>query len=196
MRRRKTMRGTRILTAAAVLPAAVVPALIRAETQPTFNETRSDSSQPIEEVVVTAARLEQKLVDAPASISVVSRDELTRRPYTSLVDALRDIEGLDVGLESTDKNGMATISMRGMPSEYTLVLIDGRRQSNVGSIYPNNFGGGQFAYLPPLHSIERIEVVRGPMSTLYGSDAMGGVVNIITRKVADHWHGGVTQGFT
>jgi outer membrane receptor for ferrienterochelin and colicin len=51
--------------------------------------------------------------------------------------------------------------MRGLPSEYTLVLIDGRRQSNVGQLYPNNFGGGQFAYLPPLDAIERIEVVRG-----------------------------------
>lgn len=191
------MRGTLLLTAAAVIPAAVIPAVIRAETHPSLDDPKpASSSQPIEELVVTAARLEQKLADAPASISVVSRDELARRPYTSLVDALRDVEGLDVGLESTDKNGMATISMRGMPSEYTLVLIDGRRQSNVGAIYPNNFGGGQFAYLPPLDSIERIEIVRGPMSTLYGSDAMGGVVNIITRKVADHWHGGVTHGFT
>jgi len=181
------MRGTLLLTAAAVLPA-----VIRAETDPKL----AQSSQPIEELVVTAARLEQKLIDAPASISIVSRDELASRPYSSLVDALRNVEGLDVGLESTDKNGMATISMRGMPSDYTLVLIDGRRQSNVGAIYPNNFGGGQFAYLPPLDSVERIEIVRGPMSTLYGSDAMGGVVNIITRKVADHWHGGVTQGFT
>jgi hypothetical protein len=64
-----------------------------------------------------------------------------------------------------------------------------RRQSNVGQIYPNNFGGGQFAYLPPLDAIERIEVVRGPMSTLYGSDAMGGVINIITRRNQDSWHG-------
>ena len=99
-------------------------------------------------------------------------------------------------METTDKNGMATISMRGLPSEYTLVLIDGRRQSNVGSIYPNNFGGGQFAFLPPLDSIDRIEVVRGPMSTLYGSDAMGGVVNIITRRVGDAWQGSLRQGFT
>ncbi len=148
------------------------------------------------QVVVTAAGFEQKITDAPASISVVTREELAKRPYTSLIDALRDVEGIDVGMESTDKNGMATISMRGMPSDYTLVLIDGRRQSNVGDLYPNNFGGGQFSFLPPLASVERIEVVRGPMSTLYGSDAMGGVINIITRKVAANWHGSFSQGYT
>ena len=152
--------------------------------------------QQLDRVVVTAAGFEQKLVDAPASISVVTREELETRPYTNLVDALRDIEGIDVGMETTDKNGMATISMRGLPSEYTLVLIDGRRQSNVGSIYPNNFGGGQFAFMPPLDAVDRIEVVRGPMSTLYGSDAMGGVINIITRRIGDTWHGSFRQGFT
>jgi outer membrane receptor for ferrienterochelin and colicins len=158
--------------------------------------TGSGAPQTLDKVVVTASGFEQKITDAPASISVVSREELSKRPYTSLVDALRDVEGIDVGMETTDKNGRATISMRGMPSEYTLVLIDGRRQSNVGQLYPNNFGGGQFAYLPPLDAIERIEVVRGPMSTLYGSDAMGGVINIITRRNQDTWHGSVTQGFT
>lgn len=156
------------------------------------------SSRPntLDTVVVTAAGFEQKIVDAPASISVVTREDLSHRPYTSLIDALRDVEGIDVGMETTDKNGRATISMRGMPSEYTLVLIDGRRQSNVGQLYPNNFGGGQFDYLPPLDAIERIEVVRGPMSTLYGSDAMGGVINIITRRNQSEWHGSITQGFT
>ncbi len=156
------------------------------------------SGQPttLDKVVVTASGFEQKPADAPASISVVSREELSLRPYTSLIDALRDVEGIDVGMETTDKNGRATISMRGMPSEYTLVLIDGRRQSNVGNIYPNNFGGGQFSYLPPLDAIDRIEVVRGPMSTLYGADAMGGVINIITRRNTGQWHGSFTQGFT
>lgn len=147
-------------------------------------------------VVVTASGFEQKIPEAPASISLVHHDDLAKRPYANLVDALRDVEGIDVGMEPTDKNGQATISMRGMPSEYTLVLIDGRRQSNVGSIYPNNFGGGQFSYLPPLDAVERIEVVRGPMSTLYGSDAMGGVVNIITRKVGTEWNSSLTYGGT
>ncbi|WP_423177687.1 MULTISPECIES: TonB-dependent receptor domain-containing protein [unclassified Stenotrophomonas] len=179
---------SRTLLTSAVLAAMTAPALAHGDA--------SGAPQTLDKVVVTASGFEQKVVDAPASISVVSREELSKRPYTNLVDALRDVEGIDVGLEATDKNGRATISMRGLPSEYTLVLIDGRRQSNVGQLYPNNFGGGQFAYLPPLDAIERIEVVRGPMSTLYGSDAMGGVINIITRRNQDRWHGAVTQGFT
>ncbi|WP_313177298.1 TonB-dependent receptor [Stenotrophomonas sp.] len=184
---------SRHLLTSAVLAAFTSPAF----TSPAFaNGAAAGAPQTLDKVVVTAAGFEQKVVDAPASISVVSREELAKRPYTSLVDALRDVEGIDVGLEATDKNGRATISMRGLPSEYTLVLIDGRRQSNVGQLYPNNFGGGQFSYLPPLDAIERIEVVRGPMSTLYGSDAMGGVINIITRRNQDSWHGSLSQGFT
>ncbi|NWF34806.1 TonB-dependent receptor [Stenotrophomonas sp. SAM-B] len=171
-------------------------ALLGALSAPAFANGDAAGPTTLDKVVVTAAGFEQKIADAPASISVISREELSKRPYTSLVDALRDVEGIDVGMEPTDKNGRATISMRGMPSDYTLVLIDGRRQSNAGNLYPNNFGGGQFSYMPPLDAIERIEVVRGPMSTLYGSDAMGGVINIITRRNQTEWHGAVTQGFT
>src|SRR5690606_15938450 len=142
-------------------------------------------------IVVTAAGLEQKITDAPASISVVTREDLSVRPYMTLIDAVRDLEGVDVG-ETSDKTGQKTISMRGMGSDYTLILIDGRRQNNHGDIYPNNFGGNQFNHIPPLDMIERIEVIRGPASTLYGADALGGVVNIITRKVGQRWTGSAT----
>lgn len=145
----------------------------------------------IEVIVVTAGGYEQKLVDAPASVSVMTREELQNKPFTSLADALRDIEGIDIG-SGQDKNGNISITMRGLPADYTLVLIDGRRQSDIGDIGPNNFGNSQFMYMPPLEAIERIEVVRGPMSTLYGADAIGGVINIITRKNLESTHGSVT----
>ena len=147
----------------------------------------------LDDVVVTATGFEQKITDAPASISVVTREELARRPYTTLIDAVRELEGVDVG-ETSDKTGQKTISMRGMGSDYTLVLIDGKRQNNHGDIYPNSFGGNQFNHIPPLDAIERIEVIRGPASTLYGADALGGVINIITRKDAKEWTGSVTLG--
>lgn len=147
----------------------------------------------LDQVVVTAAGFEQKLTDAPASISVISREELEKRPYMTLIDAVRDLEGVDVG-ETSDKTGQKTISMRGMGPDYTLILIDGRRQNNHGDIYPNNFGGNQFNHIPPLDMIERIEVIRGPASTLYGADALGGVINIITRKVSNRWTGSATLG--
>lgn len=76
------------------------------------------------------------------------------------------------------------------------MLIDGRRQNAAGNVTPNGFGETSNNFMPPLSAIERIEVVRGPMSTLYGSDAMGGVINIITRKVADEWAGSVTLDHT
>ncbi len=151
----------------------------------------TEKQMRMSEVVVTAAGFEQKLVDAPASISVVNAADLKERPYLTLIDAVRDLEGVDVG-ETSDKTGQRTISMRGMGSDYTLILINGRRQNNHGDIYPNSFGGNQFNHIPPLETIERIEVIRGPASTLYGSDALGGVINIITRKVEDRWTGSGT----
>lgn len=147
----------------------------------------------LDAIVVTASGFEQKIVHAPASISVITPEDLARRPYITLLDAVRDLEGVDVG-ETRDKTGQGTVSMRGMGPDYTLILINGRRQNNHGDIYPNSFGGNQFNHIPPLDAIERIEVIRGPMSTLYGADAMGGVINIITRKSLDAWAGSLTLG--
>lgn len=156
-------------------------------------EDAADSK--IEVIVVTASGYEQKLVDAPASISVITQDDLRSRPYTTLLDAVRDLEGVDIG-ETRDKTGQGTISLRGMGSDYTLILVDGKRQNNHGDIYPNSFGGNQFGHIPPLDAIERMEVIRGPASTLYGADALGGVINIITRKVTDEWSGSVSHSRT
>lgn len=157
------------------------------------NAEAADSN--IEVIVVTASGFEQKLVDAPASISVITQEELSKRPYTTLLDAVRDLEGVDIG-ETRDKTGQGTISMRGMGSDYTLILVDGKRQNNHGDIYPNSFGGNQFGHIPPLDAVDRIEVIRGPASTLYGADALGGVINIITKKVTDKWMGSVSHSRT
>ena len=105
------------------------------------------------------------------------------------------MEGVDVG-GTAGKTGGLNVSIRGMPSDYTLVLLDGRRQNAPGNVTPNGFGETSTSFLPPLSAIERIEVVRGPMSTLYGSDAMGGVINVITRKVGDRWVGTATADAT
>lgn len=142
----------------------------------------------MEEMVVTASGFEQKLTDAPASISVISQQDILTRPHANLLDMLKYQEGIDIGT-SRDKTGQGTVSMRGLTGEYTLYLIDGKRQNNHGDIYPNNFGGNAFGHMPPAEAIERIEVIRGPASTLYGADALGGVINIITKKVSDQWYG-------
>ena len=150
-------------------------------------------AQTLDRVVVSAAGFEQKITDAPASISIITAEELAQRPYITLLDAVRYLEGVDIG-ETRDKTGQGTVSMRGMGSDYTLLLINGRRQNNHGDIYPNSFGGNQFNHIPPLDAIERIEVIRGPMSTLYGADAMGGVINVITKRELDQWSGSATVG--
>lgn len=138
-------------------------------------------------VVVTASGFEQQLKQAPASISVVTREDLEKKSYRDVTDALRDVPGVVItgGASSSD------ISIRGMASKYTLIMVDGKRMDSRAT-RPNSDGPGiEQGWTPPLEAIERIEVVRGPMSSLYGSDAMGGVINIITRKVADTWHGGL-----
>ena len=178
------LRRAPLALAIALAAFAALPAL--AQTDPSNSDAKT-----LDSVVVTASGFEQKITAAPASISVISREELTKRPYMTLIDAVRDLEGVDVG-ETADKTGQKTISVRGMGADYTLILIDGRRQNNHGDIYPNSFGGNQFNHIPPLDMIERIEVIRGPASTLYGADALGGVINIITRKVSDRWRGSAT----
>ncbi|SPS00809.1 TonB-dependent outer membrane iron transport protein (precursor) [Cupriavidus taiwanensis] len=136
-------------------------------------------------VVVTAAGSAQDIRDAPASISVVTRSELENKAYRDINDALVEVPGVIVsgGGDRTD------ISLRGMGAKYTQVLIDGKRQSSRETRTNSDSSGVESSWTPPLAAIERIEVVRGPMSSLYGSDAMGGVVNIITRKVPKQWTG-------
>ncbi|MBN8605831.1 MAG: TonB-dependent receptor [Caulobacterales bacterium] len=148
-----------------------------------------------DDIVVTAAGYEQLVTQAPASISVLPREQIEENRAVSLAEVLTQVEGVDVGGE-VDKSGGLSINIRGMGSDYTLVLIDGRRQNSPGDITQNNFGATATSFLPPVSAIERIEVVRGPVSTLYGSDAMGGVVNIITRAVGDHWGGAVSTNAT
>ncbi len=141
----------------------------------------------LEPVVVTASRREQAVRTAPASITVISRREIEARPETTVTELLRSVEGVSVvGANPNDRD----ITLRGMPGDYTLLLVDGQRQ-NTRETMNRGTGGVQSNLLPPLAAIERIEVVRGPMSALYGADAMGGVVNIITRKLPAQWSGAI-----
>ncbi|NQE62652.1 TonB-dependent receptor domain-containing protein [Caulobacter sp. RHG1] len=140
----------------------------------------------VDAVVVTASTRAQRLVEAPASISVVTAETLANRPNADLTDALRDVEGVSISGGSNFQD----VFIRGLPGSYTLILVDGKRQSTRDSRVNGNSGLEQ-AFTPPSGAIERIEVVRGPMSSLYGSDAIGGVINIITRKVPDRWGGSI-----
>lgn len=143
---------------------------------------KAEEKYQLNDVVVSASGFEQDLVDAPASISIITKEELEKKPIKDIGEAIGDIPGVDVTL---NKTGTYDFSIRGFGSSYTLVLIDGKRQSVANGFYDNGFSGSESGYLPPLSMIERIEVIRGPASTLYGSDAVGGVINIITKKNPD-----------
>lgn len=163
-------------------------------TSPAFAEDSSNAvgtTHQLETIVVTASGFEQNIKDAPASISVVTQDDIQKINASSIADLLTDVPGIDIH-DGVGKTANLNIKMRGLGSAYTLILIDGRRQTTSSDVTPNGFSETFSAYLPPISQIERIEVIRGPASTLYGSDAMGGVINIITKKVTDEWHGNVT----
>lgn len=156
-----------------------------------LTQTSNTQVLSLEDVVVTAAGYEQTVEQAPASITVITGDELRKKSFHDLTDALRDVEGVTVNGSANETD----ISIRGMPADYTLILVDGKRQSARESRVNGNRGYEQ-SFVPPAEAIERIEVVRGPMSSLYGSDAIGGVINIITRKVTPEWGGSVTYDYS
>lgn len=151
-------------------------------------------SLPVElgEIVVTASGFEQAISDAPASISVISGEELQKRAYEDITDAVKNIPGVYVNGGGNAKD----ITIRGMTESYTLYLVDGRPVSAGRNINTNGNDGGKQISLPPVSMIERIEVIRGPMSSLYGSEAMGGVINIITKKTGNEWSGSISTEYT
>ncbi|KLJ01154.1 TonB-dependent receptor [Luteimonas sp. FCS-9] len=154
----------------------------------------ASSATEFDTVVVTATGVQQWIRDAPASISVITREEIERKPVSSIGQLLSTVPGVTGGYALS--GAQSKIRLRGLPEQYTLILIDGRRQGNSAGVnYRDDLGPQDLNWLSP-DMIERIEVVRGPMSSLYGSDAMGGVINIITRKIAPEWGGSVTYNYS
>ncbi|ATA26914.1 hypothetical protein BIY26_04030 [Brenneria goodwinii] len=145
--------------------------------------SQSLNAEPTADIVVTATTSARSVADAPASVSAINGDDLRRHPVNDLTDAVRDSVGIapeSVGL------GRRGISIRGMDAEHTLMLIDGQRiNSSASAIAHSDFELGWV----PTEAIERVEVIRGPISSLYGSEALGGVVNVITRSATDRWQG-------
>ena len=132
-----------------------------------------------ETLVVSASQVEIPLSQASSAVSVISGTELRDRQVTTVADALRQVPGMAVA-RAGSAGALTSVFPRGGESDYTLVYIDG--------VQVNGFGGGfDFAHLSAAN-IERIEVVRGPQSALYGSNAIGGVVRIVSRE------GGAVRG--
>jgi vitamin B12 transporter len=142
----------------------------------------ADEPTPMSETVVTATRVPTPVVDIPAGVTVIDRKTIEQRDYTVLTQALSAIPGVRVS-QSGGYGGNASVFVRGTNSNQVLVLRDGMPLNDASdSSGAFNFG------VDTLADVERIEVIRGPMAALYGSGAIGGVINLISRQ-------GHEQGF-
>src|SRR5450432_3411711 len=140
------------------------------------NLANADLSDLPDTIVVTATRVPTPEEQIASSITVVSADDIAARQLRSLPDVLKQVPGLNV-VQTGGPGGQASVFMRGTNSNHTKVLVDGIDISD-----PSNPGGafdfGQFL----TQDIQKVEILRGPQSGLYGSDAIGGVINIITKS--------------
>ncbi len=137
----------------------------------------------VEPVVVTATKVETPQGELGTSVTVITEDDVRTYNYTGVEDALRSVPGVDVA-RSGSLGKTTTIRIRGAGPEQVVVLVDGMRVSSPTQ------GLTELSELT-LDGIDRVEIVRGPQSTLYGADAIGGVVNIITKKGQGPAHGSV-----
>ncbi len=157
------MKSTSILPLSAML---IFSVNVKAESS---NEVYQQAS-----TTVTASRYEQNKTDVIPSMSIIDRDDILNLQANSIIDILSLQKGIDVARNGG--NGSATsVFMRGTNSTHALVLIDGMR---VSSSFTGSFAWEHL----PVSQIQRIEIVRGTRVSYYGSDAIGGVINIITRK--------------
>jgi len=140
-------------------------------------------AREMDDLVVTATRLATPRGELASSVTVITAEDIKRKQYRSVPQALRSVPGLHV-VQTGGPGQQTSVFMRGANSNHTLVLIDGVEVSDPSS--PN--GAVDFSNLW-LDNIERIEIVRGAQSTLYGSDAIGGVIQITTRRGAGKLHG-------
>lgn len=144
----------------------------------------------LERIVVTPFRIEKGLSDVAASVSIITEEDIKNSDAKTVPDALKNLEGI-YAYDATGVGGGGTINMRGfyggMSSEH-LVLIDG---------VPQNKGKDKLVNwdMIPINNVERIEVMRGPVSSLYGDNAMSGVINIITKKPSGIPHAGASLSY-
>lgn len=171
------------------LAAAVLTAVLAGSTSVVWAAEQEQAEKPAQEIVITANRLKNQKVDTPADVTVITSQQISDRGYRTVTDALEDVPGARV-MQSGVGAYESHIMLNG--DERVLVLVDGRRFNNsMGSMAKSTFDAHT---LPPVDMIERIEVVKGGASTLYGADAVGGVINIIT-KTPEETTGKIRVGY-
>ncbi len=135
-------------------------------------------------LVVSPTRSEQRIVETAPSITVVTGKELEQKQVVTVADALRQVPGVNV-IESGSRGSVTAVQIRGADADQVLVLIDGVRVNST------TLGAYDFSQLTP-ENIDRIEVLRGWGGTLYGSEAVGGVIQIFTRRGEGPPHGAIS----
>src|SRR3989440_6564641 len=165
------MRNHPWLLVAAVLLA--VPFISRA--QDATSSALSNSEAETEGIVVSATRIETPVNEIGSSVTLISAEEIERNQRRTLPDALQTVPGLNI-VQTGGPGGKTSVFMRGSNSNHRKVIIDG-----IDANAPSQDGVFDFGQVLT-SDIERVEVLRGPQSGLYGSDAIGGVVNIVTKK--------------
>jgi outer membrane receptor for ferrienterochelin and colicins len=169
-RRRFTLPALALVCLAASAQAVEVdPA--PAEPSPEPVSDGGDDVHAVDAIVVTGSRTERPLGEAPVATEVITREEIDQSGAQNLGDLLEEHPGIYVDRSVTG----AAPQLQGLPADYTLILIDGVRQ-------PGRVNGVIDLDRFSIEDIERVEIVRGASSALYGSDAIGGVINIITRR--------------
>lgn len=158
-----------------------------AEASPDTSADSDTASGQVDQIIVTGTRLETTERTEGSAVTVLTQQQLEDGQYRSAKDALQQVPGLDV-VQSGGPGGNTAIFIRGADSGQTLVMLDGIELNNPASTNR----GFNMANLT-LENIERVEVIRGPQSTIYGSDAMGGVINLISKKAEKGVHVSATS---
>lgn len=136
-----------------------------------------DGSPGVENLLVTGTRLSGSLESIPSFVTVIDAEQIQARQPESVFDLFRTVPGVHVS-QMGDRGGVSSVSIRGAEANFTIVLIDGVRVND-----PTNSRGGSFDFATlNVADIERIEIVRGAQSSVYGSDGLSGVINIITHR--------------
>lgn len=135
--------------------------------------------------VVSATGFEQNIKDAPATLSVITKEALEKKNHKDIESMTKDIPSLfGATLGAANRRG---ISIRGLSQRHTKILVNGIPVPGDNAYKGLRSVGGSYSFIPPASAISRIEVIRGPMSSLYGSDALGGVINIITDEFSNEF---------
>jgi len=145
-----------------------------------------DADEPVDNIVVTGARTTNVLAEIPNATTVINLAEIEAQNSVSIADLLRNLPGIHV-TQPSGQGGVARIFLRGGDQNLTMVLLDGVRVND-----PNDSRGSAFDFSTiNLNDVDRVEIVRGPQSAVYGSDALAGVINIISKERAEELGGSV-----